>query len=590
MATWSISVSNMRASSGTGADCRVDPMGRARQVAIAAALILAAALLVAFGRTVFGTWHATGDHAVIELRTLDVGGRHTPLIGPYSRYGWSHPGPALFFALAPVLRLFGDRDTGTLAGAVVLNALALGCIFTVLWKRRDTAALVITTLVATVLVLAVGGEGLFDPWNPYVIVLPLLAAVICAWTAVAGGRWSLVATVVLASFVAQTHIGAAPAAIALVAFAFVWIGIDAMRAHGRARSRRVVSMGIGVVAGLIVWLPPMIQALTTDGGNLRAIWDFWTEPHPVSGFAQGARLVGPQFAIPAPWMGAHEKIALGGALQPSANRFPIALILLVVVAVFAFRRRDREAIVLCSLAATLALATWIAASRLVGLEFVYLLRWAWVAGATTWLAVLWTGWRLLPKSRPAVRNGVLLGAGALACVLAVLVIVSAARASYPEQLESDVLAAVRGPALAKMRASAQPVFFENGEALRSSGIATGLLLEAERAGITARLSTRNAFRVGSQRTMPERSAPTVLSVVSDIEVPDMLLRPEYRLLVRHDSLSAADRRELTRLQAYVDHDIYKLIALKRDHRADYDRLLSLEARGADVAVLERVKG
>src|SRR5471030_794226 len=106
-------------------------MERARKAALAVALILLAAIVFAFVRTLFGTWHATGDQAVIQLRTLDVGGRHTPLIGPYSRYGWSHPGPALFYALAPILRLFGGHDTGVLAGAVVLNALALVCILVV---------------------------------------------------------------------------------------------------------------------------------------------------------------------------------------------------------------------------------------------------------------------------------------------------------------------------------------------------------------------------------------------------------------------------------------------------------------------------
>ena len=338
------------ASSGTGADCRVGPMERARRAAIAAALILGAALLVAFGRTIFGSWHSTGDHAVIELRTLDVGGRHTPLVGPYSRYGWSHPGPALFYALAPVLRLFAKRDIGTLAGAVVLNGLALGCIFAVLWRRRDAVALVAGVFVAAVLVRAMGGAGLLDPWNPYVIVLPLLACVICAWAAAGGSRWSLVATVVLASFVAQTHIGAAPAAIALVLFAFGWVVADAVRARGADRRRRVTTMAIAAGAGVVAWLPPVVQALTSDGGNLRAIWEFWTGSHAVSGWAQGARLVGPQFAIPAPWMGAHEKISLGGALDPSANRFPVALILLAVVTVLAARRRDRDALVLCSLA------------------------------------------------------------------------------------------------------------------------------------------------------------------------------------------------------------------------------------------------
>ena len=125
-------------------------MERARKAALAVALLLLAAILVALARTLFGTWHATGDYAVIQLRTLDVGSRHTPLVGPYSRYGWSHPGPALFYALAPVLRLFTGHDIGVLAGAIVINGLALVCIVFFAWRRRDAAALIMVLLLSLI--------------------------------------------------------------------------------------------------------------------------------------------------------------------------------------------------------------------------------------------------------------------------------------------------------------------------------------------------------------------------------------------------------------------------------------------------------
>jgi len=561
-------------------------MARARTAATAAALILLVAVIVAFGRTIFGDWHATGDHAVLELRTLDVGTRHTPLVGPYSRYGWSHPGPALFYALAPTLRLFGGRDIGLLAGAVVINGLALACIVAATWRRRDTAALVFVALITAMLVRAHGGSALLDPWNPNVIVLPLLAAAVCAWTAAAGSRWALVATVVLATFVAQTHIGAAPAALALVVFALAWVGFDAWHSRGDERRRRVHTLAIALGAGLLVWLPAIVQAATTDGGNLRDIWNFWSASHSVTGFAQGARLVAPQFAIPAPWMGAHEQIALGGALVPSANRFPIALILLGVVTFLAARRRDRRALTLCSLAIVLAFATWIAASRIVGMPFPYLLRWAWVAGAVTWLAILWTGWRLIPKRRHAARNTATAFIAVAACVVALFVLVSATRASYPVQLESASIDHVRGPAMEVMRNAKGPILIQSGVSLRSAGIATGLLLEATRAGLPARVPASLAYRVGKERTL-QGTPGYVLYVASDVEVAPMLHDPSYRLIAHYESLSVADQRELARLLAFVDNRIDNLVELKRDHRRDYDHLLDLEARGANVAIFVR---
>jgi hypothetical protein len=72
-----------------------------------------------------------------------------------------------------------------------------------------------------------------------------------------------------------------------------------------------------------------------------------------------------------------------------------------------------------------------------------------------------------------------------------------------------------------------------------------------------------------------------------VEVAPLLHDPSYRLIARSDSLNAADRRDLARLLAFVDNRIEKLVELKRDHRRDYDRLLDLEARGANVAIFVR---
>ena len=47
-----------------------------------------------------------GDLATTEMLTRDVGGR-SPSLGPYSRDGWFHPGPALFYVLALPYRLLG---------------------------------------------------------------------------------------------------------------------------------------------------------------------------------------------------------------------------------------------------------------------------------------------------------------------------------------------------------------------------------------------------------------------------------------------------------------------------------------------------
>ena len=56
----------------------------------------------------------TADLATTEMLTRDLGHR-SPSLGPFSRDGWFHPGPALFYVLAPSYRLFGS-DGSALGG------------------------------------------------------------------------------------------------------------------------------------------------------------------------------------------------------------------------------------------------------------------------------------------------------------------------------------------------------------------------------------------------------------------------------------------------------------------------------------------
>jgi len=55
-----------------------------------------------------------GDQALIGL-DADNASHLDQLVGPYSRYLWSHPGPAWFYLLTPVHWLAGSTSAGELA-------------------------------------------------------------------------------------------------------------------------------------------------------------------------------------------------------------------------------------------------------------------------------------------------------------------------------------------------------------------------------------------------------------------------------------------------------------------------------------------
>ena len=91
---------------------------------IAALVVVSVPLVVMIVRVLRTPYLATSDFALIELRVADVGGGNTPLVGVYSRFGWNHPGPLLFYVLALPYRVLGADGPALRASGVLVNLVA----------------------------------------------------------------------------------------------------------------------------------------------------------------------------------------------------------------------------------------------------------------------------------------------------------------------------------------------------------------------------------------------------------------------------------------------------------------------------------
>ena len=134
-------------------------------------------------------WNPSGDWALLAMRVEDVG-HVTPLLGPYSRFGWNHPGPLMFWVLAVPYHLAGGAAEALLASTAWVNALALGGSVGVAWRRGRLPLAASTTVALMILTRAIGPEQLRDPWNPYITMLPLALFVFLVWSGVEGDRWA----------------------------------------------------------------------------------------------------------------------------------------------------------------------------------------------------------------------------------------------------------------------------------------------------------------------------------------------------------------------------------------------------------------
>src|SRR5215472_15764047 len=91
--------------------------------ALALAVLVAIPLspyLIQLIRTGVPRFVVEGDYAGLELGARQAW-HGKMLLGPYSRFGFSHPGPLYFYLLAPAVRLGGKASTGLYAGACAIN-------------------------------------------------------------------------------------------------------------------------------------------------------------------------------------------------------------------------------------------------------------------------------------------------------------------------------------------------------------------------------------------------------------------------------------------------------------------------------------
>jgi hypothetical protein len=553
--------------------------------------LLVVPALVLLVRVLQSGWLSSSDWADIELRARDVGTAHTPLVGAYSRYGWNHPGPLLFYVLALPYRVLGARGYGILAGALIVNGAAVACTGAVLWRRGRTVGLMLGLAVVLVLARALGAGFLIDPWNPYVIVLPLLAVVALAWAAADGDLWALPIAVGLGSFVVQSHVGAALAVVVPIGVSVCVIVLDARR--NRGGSLKPIALVTTAVA-VICWLPPVVQQFQTGGGNLGHLIDFWTQSHARTvGWSAGTRIVFAQLAIPAPWFSGHERlIAVTGGVDPHWN-VPVALILLVAAGIVALRTRDRQSFTLDAVALAMVVAAMFSAAHIVDAPFFYIVRWTWAVGAIVWIAILWTFWRALLRHADwdvaVTRFGV-----AAIVVLAATLVVGAVHAEFPVQSEQRALKAIAPAARRALRQLRAPILVEGPVDFRSGLAADGVVLIAIHAGIDARLALRSVGHVGRSHAISKASARSIVVVAVDDGIEKYRSDPSYRSIAAYDPLSPDERA----YHAAVNTEARRayaggITAYERwsaMHQSDLARVHDLDERGQRMELFQRRVG
>lgn len=499
------------------ADATRGDSGRVAIEAFALALLTALPLVPYFlylREHPIGRFELRGDYAGLELATRYVSSGRT-LLGPYSRFGFNHPGPLYFYALAPLYGLWGSTSTGILAGAAVINASAA---MTIVGAIR-LAATRAHAMAATLVVL--GWLGAFGdvcalPWNPLVVVLPMIAFLVLA-ALVANGTWNALPVAVLAgAFVAETHLSTVPTVLGVsVAIAMV-VAVRARRGHAldrRAKTR--VLAGLAVLALAVT--PPVIEQLLTPTGNITKLARFFstrTEP------LKPLRVAVADWAFATSWLpGRLRSQALLAELEPEIMRsvptaapsslaaFSVPLVLLGLAAaagVLAFRRRDHVSVALVATGGLASVVSVGALRAIIGADYMYLLFWTTAATTLLWIGIASTCARMLADLVARSSRASLARAGVAVATVALFVVALGVSSLQRGYLSRPALVPPLNPTLrdgyAAVRArlaaiGATPVFHADAAGW---DIGMSFLLESAKDGVDARVVERERWIFGRQ--------------------------------------------------------------------------------------------
>jgi len=408
-----------RAPSGTTAARRDTSTPVVVGLAVLAFAVSASAVVLRFS----GDLHPLSDIALTELAVREVG-HHPVLLGPYSRFEWSHPGPVLFYLLAGPYRALGSSSAALYAGAALVNGAMAGLVVGVCARRGGRALGWWSLLAVGVFSWALGPAVLRYPWNPYVTVLATAALVVVVWALTAGEAWALPTAVGLGTFLVQSHVGYAPVTAVLLG-----VGAGAYALHRWVDHRRgrltwrptLVAAAVTVAVIAVLWAPPVWQQLTRDPGNLGELRLYFSEHGGEHSIREGYDAV-------VPWLGVipHQLTTRrpGAAMGTDAPDWAtiVTVVAFGLATVAAVWRRAWDAVRLSALALAAVPVAVVAAARVTGDIYEYLVIWVSAVGLAAWIAVGASLTQLAPRRRPAGNRW---ATGALAATVVAAVAVAA---------------------------------------------------------------------------------------------------------------------------------------------------------------------
>ncbi len=341
-----------------------------------------------------------GDDATLETRVVNAS-RNVQYLGPYSRFGWNHPGPVYFYILLPFYRSFAMGTQGLYVGAVFINILAVLMLLFFLYKSENNYFFFLTAFLFSLYIYGFLGLHVFrDTWNPHVTILPFAAFIFASVHLSCGHFKVLPLSILLASFVLQTHVAYAPVVVAIFLVSILLYILEKLKEQKKITSlfSKDVLKTIGISAGIfmILWILPIIEALKNPPGNLLKLIYYFSHSKVTHSISEAAAAVSSIANVPL----IKFLNFLSPGLEFSSKSLLITLFLLQLLAViaagiylWASKRKYQFNLLLFGLSGLII--SVISVTKITGEIYSYLIQWMSVIGFINWCTILFTFFCLL---------------------------------------------------------------------------------------------------------------------------------------------------------------------------------------------------
>jgi hypothetical protein len=503
------------------------------------------------------------DQAVIDLRVRDVWsfGANTPLTGAYSRYGWDHPGPVMYYFMAVVSGALGGAAWTTIIGNALMQAAAIIWVAVLSWRSAGLRWVLPWMAIVTLSYVATGPWILQQPWNPHAAFPYFVVLLLESWLVAQGRSGRLVGLAVVSSILVETHIGYALLVLLIAGWAVCRLAW-AERAAGRSfRSWKLWRPSVITIA--VLWfIPVVLDTAIHFPGNTARILKFYSgfdvgQSTPTLGVHAGLGYLATEFRWRPPWLGGPDPLnPLTALAAPSSVAWLAIPVALIGSSWWLARHRGRrQSMLLAELLAVTFLSSVVTLALVKGDPAPYLFYWRIVVGAATFVLALYVLTDALPignmRSVKVVFSVILIAVVAITSVEFTRTVAAATGPLSPME-------PIAGSILRQINESGQP---SGKTIIRFSGSVLGglhgaVIDQLVREGKPVYVDPALGYQFGYGRTAQPEQVHSIWYVTEQSQGFSILsAQPGAHIIAQSHPLSPQHQSELVRLQRKIASEL-----------------------------------